>query len=115
MTDQATLNAAAHAVVPVAALLAMVGGLAVSGGRAALTLIGKDQAMKKRKSTERAAKRERAARRDWNVTQEIVFRITHCHRCGAEPGPQHAPAHVAWAAEVKVLEAMLQIPSKEVN
>ena len=32
--DLATLNGAAHAVVPVAVLLAMVGGLAVSGGRA---------------------------------------------------------------------------------
>lgn len=61
------------------------------------------------------AARERGERRDWNVRERILFNITHCHRCGAEPGPQHAPAHAAWVAEVRNLEAMLALSAKKEN
>jgi hypothetical protein len=76
--------------------------------------------MKKRKPTKKtrqahAERLERARRIDWNVMQEIVFRIERCQRCGAEPGPLHAVVHRLWVKEVKTLEAMLQIPSTEAS
>lgn len=61
------------------------------------------------------AQRERAARRDWNVTQEILFRVTQCHRCGTAPGPLHAVVHRLWVEETRALEAWYRIPSQEVS
>jgi hypothetical protein len=55
------------------------------------------------------------SRLDWIVSEKILFGITHCHRCGAVPGPLHAPAHAAWAAEVRSLEAMLALSAKKGN
>ena len=73
--------------------------------------------MKRRTRRPTKAQQEREARKrlDWNVTQEIVFRIERCLRCGAEPGPLHAVVHRFWVEEVKTLEAMLQIPSMEAS
>lgn len=73
------------------------------------------RARRKKPTKAQLAAKLAAERRDWNVRQEIAFDVTHCHRCGAEPGPLHAVVHRLWVEEVKTLEAMLQIPSTEAS
>lgn len=122
------VNAVVHSLVPAGVLLALVGVLAVSGGRvlvrrgAVIAAQRKESsvAMRKRRSTKKVRlsdteRLDRALHIDWIVSEEIVFRVTHCRQCGAAPGPLHVPAHAAWLEDVRALEAMLQIPSKEVN
>lgn len=116
MTDQATLNAAVHALVPVAALLAMVGVLTVSGAKTITLIVRKDHEMRKRKVTQKRkftqAQREQAERIRWNIQQEYLFRVERCVRCGVEPGVEHGPAHKKWAAELILLTTMYALPYK---
>lgn len=73
------------------------------------------RARRKKPTKAQLAAKLAAERRDWNVRQEILFRVERCQRCGSEPGPLHVPTHRAWLDEVLALGAMLALPSRAVT
>lgn len=71
------------------------------------------RARRKKPTKAQLAAKLAAERLDWNIMQEILFRVERCHRCGAEPGPEHAPTHRRWVDELMLLIEMYKLPAKE--